>query len=553
MNAERSSSEQDQAVAAGESSPVSSVAPPQVEVVREENRRAGDSTAGAPPGEAGASDAAPDLSPSSLPPSEPSATRMTRAEVQQEASRWLDVVTSTRLSRDTVGWVSQETVENFRYYYNRSYIEVRKAANAEMFHHNIEWSGTGSILSDIEGNEIIDCLGGYGCYSAGMRHPKIVEAVRAQAARMPLSSQELLDPLRGALARLLGELAPGDLQYSFFANNGTDAVDGAMKLARVYTGKNGFISSLSGFHGKSMGALSLMGKSSFRAPFEPLLPEIYFVPFGNANAVEEELWKAASVGKGIAAVVMEPIQGEAGAIVPPDDFWPRLRELCNEYECLLIADEVQTGLGRTGKLFGVEHWGVAPDIMTLGKYLGGGVMPLSAFISTPKIWEIYNDNPLLHTSTFGGNPLACAAGIAAVQVALEEDLPGQAARKGEWLLRELQAVCAEFPNVVHEVRGKGLLIGMQFLTAELGWAACTALYDHQVLVAGTLTNAKTLRYEPALNISDALLVRVVEATRGALEHVVKRHPDLLVDRSVILQESQKARHRKLPPVHVERG
>lgn len=521
-------------------------APPEVEIVREEDRRAGDSTAGAPPGPA-------DPDAQTLPPPAPPSPRMSRADVQQEAARWLNVVTAEGITPDTIRWVSQETVENFRYYYNRSYIEVRKAANAEMFHYNIEWSGEGSLLFDIEGNEIVDCLGGYGCYSAGMRHPKIVEAVRAQARRMPLSSQELLDPLRGALARLLGELAPGDLQYSFFANNGTDAVDGAMKLARVYTGKNGFISSLSGFHGKSMGALSLMGKSSFRAPFEPLLPEIYFVPFGNANAVEEELWKATSVGKGIAAVVMEPIQGEAGAIVPPDDFWPRLRELCNEYECLLIADEVQTGLGRTGKLFGVDHWNVAPDIMTLGKYLGGGVMPLSAFISTPKIWEIYNDNPLLHTSTFGGNPLACAAGIAAVQVALEEDLPGQAARKGEWLLRELQAVCAEFPNVVHEVRGKGLLIGMQFLTAELGWAACTALYDHQVLVAGTLTNAKTLRFEPALNIPDALLERVVQATRAALTHVVQRHPELLVDRSTILTGTQKTRHRKLPPVKDERG
>ena len=140
----------------------------------------------------------------------------------------------------------------------------------------------------------------------------------------------------------------------------------------------------------------------------------------------------------IAAVVVEPVQGEAGAIVPPDDYWPRLREICTRYGVLLIADEVQTGMGRTGKMFGVEHWDVAPDIMCLGKALGGGVMPLSAFMSTPEIWKVLEPNPFIHSSTFGGNPLACAAGIAAVNVTLEEDLPGQAAVTGEYFLAELR-------------------------------------------------------------------------------------------------------------------
>ena len=152
---------------------------------------------------------------------------------------------------------------------------------------------------------------------------------------------------------------------------------------------------------------------------------------------------------------MEPIQGEAGAIVPPDDFWPRIRKACDEYGALLIADEVQTGLGRTGKLFGVDHWNVVPDIMCLGKALGGGVMPLSAFISTPKIWSVLETNPFIHSSTFGGNPLACAAGIAAINVTLEEDLPGQAARKGKYLLAQLIRLKMRFDRLIQRRRRQG--------------------------------------------------------------------------------------------------
>src|SRR5258706_4213396 len=163
-----------------------------------------------------------------------------------------------------------------------------------------------------------------------------------------------------------------------------DAVEGAIRLPRLYTKRTNFISSLRAFHGRSCGALSLLGRWEYREPFLPLLPGIQFVEFGDAEAVEDELYKADATGQGVAAVIMEPIQGEAGAIVPPDDFWPRLRQLCDEYEVLLIADEVQTGMGRTGKLWGVEHWNVAPDIITAAKALGGGVMPIGAFMSTPK-------------------------------------------------------------------------------------------------------------------------------------------------------------------------
>jgi len=437
----------------------------------------------------------------------------------RESQRWLDIIASDELSKEAKQRIVSETLENFSSYYNEGFLEYRKSVTEAELYAAVEWEGEGSILRDMMGRRYIDCLGGFGIYSAGIKHPKIVQAVAAQLRRMPLSSQELLDPLRGALAALLGEIAPGDLQYSFFINNGTDAVEGAMKLARLYTGKPGFISCLKGFHGKSYGSLSLMGKAEYRVPFEPLLQDVFFVPFGDADEVEWELEKAEAVGMGIAAVIAEPVQGEAGAIVPPDDYWPRLREICARHKVLLIADEVQTCLGRTGKLFAVDHWGVAPDIMCLGKALGGGVMPLSAFISTPEIWSVLEKNPFLHSSTFGGNPLACAAGIAAINVTLEEDLPGQAARSGEYMLAELRKLKERYPEILVDVRGKGLLIGLEFVSKEIGYAVAAGLLRQGVLVAGTLLNAKTIRIEPALNIPRLMLDEVLAALDDVLKQV----------------------------------
>jgi putrescine aminotransferase len=440
----------------------------------------------------------------------PARARTSKKKIIEESRRWLAIINAHKLNDYKRRKIVTDTIDNFRFYYNRGYLEYRKSVTEGGEFAAIEWSGRGSYFEDITGRKFIDCLGGYGIYSAGINHPKIVRAVKSQLERMPLSSQELLDPLRGALAELLGELAPGDLQDCFFINNGTDAIEGAMKLARLYTGKRGFISCIRGFHGKSYGSLSLMGKGEYRQPFEPLLEDVYFVPFADATAVENELKKAEAVGQDIAGVVVEPVQGEAGAIVPPDDYWPRLREICSRFGVLLIADEVQTGMGRTGRMFAVEHWDVAPDILCLGKALGGGVMPLSAFISTPEIWKVLEPNPFIHSSTFGGNPLACAAGIAAVNVTLEEDLPGQAEATGEYLLGELRRLQRRFPDHLVEARGKGLLIGLEFVDSEFGYAVAAGLFKRGVLVAGTLLNSKTLRIEPALNIPRPLVDEVLD-------------------------------------------
>jgi putrescine aminotransferase len=233
---------------------------------------------------------------------------MNTREILQESQKWLDIISAQDLTEKQKHEIVAETIENFSFYYNRGYLDYRKSVIEMRDEPALEWVGQDCYFEDILGRKFIDCLGGYGIYSAGIKHPKVVKAVADQLHRMPLSSQELLDRLRGALAKLLGEIAPGDLQYCFFINNGTDAIEGALKLARLYTGRTNFISSLRGFHGKSCGSLSLMGKWEYREPFLPLLPGIHFVEFGDAEAVEDELYKADATGNGMAAVILEPIQ-----------------------------------------------------------------------------------------------------------------------------------------------------------------------------------------------------------------------------------------------------
>jgi putrescine aminotransferase len=447
--------------------------------------------------------------------------RLPNTEVLQHTARYLELVGGREMSREEQQAFIAETVDSYERYYNRGFITYRKSVTQAGQFAALEWSGQGALLHDLLGREYIDCLGGYGIFSAGVNHPKIVKAVTDQLHRMALNSQELLEPWRAALARVLAEVTPGDLQNSFFINNGTDAIEGAIKLARLYTKRHTFISTLGGFHGKSMGSLSLMGKASFREPFQSGLQDVRFVPYGDAAALEDELRRCDAVGTHIAGVVLEPVQGEAGGVVPPDDYLPRARAACTEYGALLIADEIQTGMGRTGKLWGVDHWDVVPDIMCLGKSLGGGVMPLSAFIASAKVWEVMIPNPIIHSTTFGGNPLACAAGLAAIQVTLEEDLPGQAATKGDFLLRELAGLQRKYPQVLAGAHGKGLLIGMEFPVQEIGWRVAAGLFKRGVLVAGTYSKAQVIRIEPALGIPLELLKEMLNRLEDTFKEVVQ--------------------------------
>src|SRR5260370_13497301 len=433
-----------------------------------------------------------------------------------DSERYLDIVHKQELGKSEAEWLVETTVSNFARYYNSGFIEYRKSVAEAGDFAAVEWTGRGVTFKDVLGREFIDCLGGFGLFNLGWAHPKVVGAVQAQLRKSPLPTQELLDPPRGMLAHLLAEITPGDIQYSFFVSSGTEAVEGAMKLAKLYTRKGGFIASVRGFHGKTAGSLSLTGKAIFRRPALTPQNNVFHVPFGDSHAVEQQLQIAREVGNDIAAVIMEPIQGEAGAIVPPDDFWPRLRQICDEYEVLLIADEVQTGMGRTGKLWGVEHWNVAPDIITSAKALGGGVMPIGAFMSTPKIWSVMNSNPFIHTTTTGGNPLACAAAIAAINVTLEERLPEQAAEKGAYFIKQLKAIAARHTDVYTNITGKGLLIGQHFVNDDIGYAVASGLFKRGVLISGTLNNPRAIPLHPPPAL-----------TRNTLNTILNRLEDTL--------------------------
>lgn len=434
-----------------------------------------------------------------------------------DSQRYLDIVQKPQLGKSETEWLIETTVHNFAQYYNSGFIEYRKSVAEAGDYAAVEWTGRGATFRDVLGREYIDCLGGFGVFNLGWSHPKVVGAVQAQLQKSPLPTQELLDPLRGMLAHLLAEITPGDIRYSFFVSSGTEAIEGAMKLAKLYTRKNGFIAAVRSFHGKTAGSLSLTGKAVFRRPALTPQNNVYHVPYGDADAVEQQLRIAREVGNDIAAVVMEPVQGEAGAIVPPDDFWPRLRQICDEYDVLLIADEVQTGMGRTGKLWGVDNWQVVPDIIASAKALGGGVMPVGAFMSTPKIWSVMNSNPFIHTSTTGGNPLACAAAIAAINVTLEEHIPEQAAEKGEYFMQQLKAIAQRNDDIYSDITGKGLLIGQHFVNDDLGYAVASGLFKRGVLISGTLNNSRVIRVEPPLVITreeiDAVLNRLEDTLR----------------------------------------
>lgn len=440
------------------------------------------------------------------------------------SNRWLDIIKQGNFPEESQAkWIIDESKNNFAEHFNRGWLEYRKSVTEAGDWASVEWSGKGSVFTDVMGRQYIDWLGGFGMMDLGWCHPEVVEAVIAQVKRSPMPSQELIDPLRGVLAKLMAEITPGDLKYSWFAASGTEAIEASIKISKLYTGKSAFIVALKGFHGKTMGSLSMMGKADYRQPMGTLYGgQVYHVPFGDADAVEKQLEICDKVGVGVAAVLFEPIQGEAGAIVPPDDFWRRVRAVTKKYGVLLIADEVQTGLGRTGKLWGVNHWDVTPDILATAKSLGGGVMPVSSVTTTEEIFKpMMYPNPFMHTTTTGGGALACAAAIAAINITLRDRLWEGAASKGAYLKEKVGELADEFPQLYEKITGAGLLIGQHFRTPELGYKVASGLFKRGVLVAGTLTSAQTIRIEPALTIEKSEIDEGLNRLRDAIDEVAK--------------------------------
>ncbi len=331
-----------------------------------------------------------------------------------------------------------ETYENYKLYLNPPLARVMKLSGSA-----VEVRALGCTIWDHKGKAYLDFAGGYGVFTLGHSHPRVVAAVKAQLDLMSLSGRTMFSPLMGRLAKAIAEIAPGDLSISFFANSGTEAVEGALKLARAATKRVKIVATANAYHGKTLGSLSASGREHFKLAYGPLVPAFEHVPFGDAEALD------AVVDDHTAAVIVEPIQGEGGVNVPPAGYLTRVREICDRSGALFIADEVQTGLGRCGLLFGCDADGVVPDVMTLAKGLSGGVMPIGAYVVRPSVWNAaYAKAPLMHTSTFGGNPLACAAALEALASCAKTASSRTRACAAKQLLAGARSIAAEYPSVV---------------------------------------------------------------------------------------------------------
>lgn len=375
----------------------------------------------------------------------------------------------------------------------------------------VEVWAEGCILRDHEGREFIDCLGGYGTFTFGHRHTEIVQAVKDQLDHLALSGKAFFSANAANLAAQLAEIAPGDLQYAFFSNSGTEAVEAALKMAKAVTRRSKIVSTEGSYHGKTIGALSTTGREKYRKRFEPLMPGVEFVPYGDSQAA------ASQIDSNTAAMIVEPIQGEGGIILPPDGYLASLRESCDRHGALLIFDEVQSGLGRAGSLFACNHEGIAPDLMTLAKALGGGIMPIGATLGTPAIFEsMFSENPLAHTSTFGGNPLACAAAIKALEILQRDDYAEKSRVRGAQMKHGFEQIQARYPEIVAEVRGRGLMIGFEFAMDEVGELVVAQLLKRGVCVAYALNNPLVLRFEPPLVITEEQVSTVIIAVEESL-------------------------------------
>ncbi|PKO21480.1 MAG: aspartate aminotransferase family protein [Chloroflexi bacterium HGW-Chloroflexi-1] len=372
--------------------------------------------------------------------------------------------------------------------------------------------GQGAYVWDADGREYIDCVGGQGAANLGHAHPAIIQTISAQAARLISCPEIFYNDQRARLLAKLIEVAPAGLERAFLCNSGAEAVEAAIKFARLSTGRPGVVAAMRGFHGRTMGALSATWSPQYRGPFEPLVPGFSHVPFNDLTALE------GAVTGDTAAVLLEVVQGEGGVHPAQAEFLHGAQALCRERGALLILDEIQTGYGRTGKFFASQHFGIEPDLMTVAKSMAGG-LPMGACLIGPRVGAL---PPMVHGSTFGGNPLACAAAIATLDAMrghvpgtfrsawhVTEALPDRAARLGSHLMARLAAIQSP---LIREVRGLGLLVGV-----DLRVKVTPILQKLQTLGILALPAGSTvLRLLPPLVIEEGDLERVVDAVETVL-------------------------------------
>ena len=363
--------------------------------------------------------------------------------------------------------------------------------------------GKAATLWDINGKEYLDCMGSYGVALLGHCHPKVVAAIKAQTEKLICCHASLYNDKRSEFLQKLTAITPKGLDKAFLSNSGAESVECAIKLSRKFTGKPEIIAMMGGFHGKTMGALSATWDKKYREPFLPLVPEFKHVPPDNLDKVKE------AISEKTAAVLLEPIRGEGGIRVPPDGFLQGMRQLCTEKGVLLIFDEVQTSFGRTGKLFGCQHWGVTPDVMTMAKPFAGG-LPIGITVAKENVMSALKLGE--HSTTFSGGPLVCAAGCAAIDALMEEKLTSRAAVNGKYFKTKLETL-KEKHTIIKEVRGLGLMLGVELRFDVYSMIQKCAQRGVLILDAGR----NVLRFLPPLVITKKQIDKAISVLNAVLE------------------------------------
>ncbi|ATE55213.1 aspartate aminotransferase family protein [Actinosynnema pretiosum] len=395
-----------------------------------------------------------------------------------------------------------------------------RARLAELLGGHVEVESSGAWVTTAEGRRILNA-GGYGVLITGARHPVVVAEVERQLRTHPIGTRIFLEPAAARAADLLTSVAPDGLERVHFSCSGAEAVEAAIKIARL-NGRRHLVSMTGGYHGKTTGALSLTAKAAFQDPFRPLLPHVSHVPFGDVLALTAELERH----PGEACVILEPVQGEGGVVIPPPGYLSAVRAVCTEHGALLVLDEVQTGLGRLGHWWGADAEGVRPDVLLSGKALGGGVLPVAATLVTAEAFAALDRDPVLHTSTFSAAPIAMAAACGAIRAIREDDLVARAADLGARLTPAFaDAVAEHLPHHDVAVRGAGLLIGVDFADPALAADLLIALVANDVVANFSLNSDHVVRFTPPATMPESDVHFLIERFERAVELVAERNPE----------------------------
>jgi acetylornithine/succinyldiaminopimelate/putrescine aminotransferase len=406
--------------------------------------------------------------------------------------------------------IKEQAFKDFAEYINP--MKVRTLNQAGI--HLMEGKREGASVWDMTGKKYIDCQTGSGIMNVGRHNTEIIDSLKNALDTLDIGVFLFFSKQKADLAKQLAEITPGDdLSCTIFGVGGGEAIDTAIKLARGYTMKSEVIYTEKAYHGHTGFALSAIGRDGYREPFEPLIPGFNMVPFNDLAAVQS------AINDNTAAIIVETIQGEGGINIPNDDYLPGLRKLCDENETCLILDEIQTGMGRTGKMFGCEHWDVVPDIMTIAKSLGGGIYPISATLYRKELQDFFIPHPFIHLSTFGGSDLGCVVALATIDYIQKYRLCDNAEVMGKRFREGFDVLLGQYPELLLEVRQKGLMIGLQYTNESIGPRMTKKFADRGLLAIYAGTDSSVCRLMPSLVITAEEVDQVLSIIEDSMKEL----------------------------------